>query len=194
MVFHDHFEVILPRSHDFAAVWRRVLVILLVLRLLSPGDMPTRRHGTQDQRESNDYPHPAWYAHDVSSPQSHGQQTPPGIRQSQCADTYSSTRLTSSLPGVPKPVVASKSFWLVSQKTSGVINRLRNVPLNKPLKMTTATGNKISRPGSSGPARIGISAREAVRAVMSTGTRRSLAPRYIMCRSMLSPSECIRCW
>src|SRR5262249_3847833 len=96
MVFHDHFEVILPRSHDFAAVWRRVLVILLVLRLLSPGDMPTRCHGTQDQRESNDYPHPAWYAHDVSSPQSHENQTQPWVRQSHCADAYSSTTLTSS--------------------------------------------------------------------------------------------------
>ena len=72
---------------------------------------------------------------------------------------------------------------------TGVSSVSSSVELTRPPKIVTATGCRISRPGSPAPNSSGVSARPAHSAVMSTGDSRSRLPRTTSAGPKRSPSN-----
>ncbi len=75
---------------------------------------------------------------------------------------------------------------------TGVMIVSSSVELTSPLKITTATGCRISLPGASAASRRGTSANAATSAVISTGVSRSSDPRTIIFSPKRSPSKAHR--
>jgi len=103
------------------------------------------------------------------------------------------TRAQGGFPGVIAGVWTANDTWIGTSGTTGqgknaVPTPADHVRIGSLTKTVTATGCRISRPGSSAPIKSGVSASPAQSAVIRTGLRRSMLPRTISPVPKCSPS------